>query len=242
MSDKVYDIPAEWAKRAWINAGEVRGDVQAVDRATRKASGPSTANASTGSRPSPRSRTRPSTSTTSRSNGSKTASPMSLTIASTGICRSARTRPRSSGKATIRRSRAHITYAELARRVGLFANVLKAHGVKKGDRVTIYLPMIPEAAYAMLACARIGAIHSVVFGGFSPKRLQVGSRTPSLTSSSPRTRVSAAAGRSRSRPTSTPRIEKSRRRQDRDRRQAHRRRDRAGKTGATFGCTRPKRR
>src|SRR5690242_351151 len=65
----------------------------------------------------------------------------------------------------------HITYAELARRVGLFANVLKAHGVKKGDRVTIYLPMIPEAAYAMLACARIGAIHSVVFGGFSPDAL-----------------------------------------------------------------------
>jgi acetyl-CoA synthetase len=46
--------------------------------------------------------------------------------------------------------------------------VLKAHGVKKGDRVTIYLPMIPEAAYAMLACARIGAVHSIVFGGFSP--------------------------------------------------------------------------
>jgi len=51
------------------------------------------------------------------------------------------------------------------------ANVLKAHGVKKGDRVTIYLPMIPEAAYAMLACSRIGAVHSVVFGGFSPESL-----------------------------------------------------------------------
>ena len=49
--------------------------------------------------------------------------------------------------------------------------MLKAHGVKKGDRVTIYLPMIPEAAYAMLACARIGAIHSVVFGGFSPEAI-----------------------------------------------------------------------
>ena len=49
-----------------------------------------------------------------------------------------------------------------------FANVLKAHGVKKGDRVTIYLPMIVEAAYAMLACARIGAVHSVIFAGFSP--------------------------------------------------------------------------
>jgi acetyl-CoA synthetase len=61
-----------------------------------------------------------------------------------------------------------ITYAELAREVGRFANVLKSLGVKKGDRVTIYLPMIPEAAYAMLACARIGAVHSIVFGGFSP--------------------------------------------------------------------------
>ena len=58
-----------------------------------------------------------------------------------------------------------------AEQVGHFANVLKGHGVKKGDRVTIYLPMIPEAAYAMLACARIGAIHSVVFGGFSPDAL-----------------------------------------------------------------------
>ena len=64
-----------------------------------------------------------------------------------------------------------ITYRQLHEEVGRFANVLKAKGVKKGDRVTIYLPMIPEAAYAMLACARIGAIHSVVFGGFSPDSL-----------------------------------------------------------------------
>ena len=60
-----------------------------------------------------------------------------------------------------------ITYNELYDHVCRMANVLKKHGVKKGDRVTIYLPMIPEAAYAMLACARIGAIHSVVFGGFA---------------------------------------------------------------------------
>jgi len=65
-----------------------------------------------------------------------------------------------------------ITYRQLSDRVQRFANVLKKHGVKKGDRVTIYLPMIPEAAYAMLACARIGAIHSIVFGGFSPDSLQ----------------------------------------------------------------------
>jgi acetyl-CoA synthetase len=64
-----------------------------------------------------------------------------------------------------------ITYRELHTEVGRFANVLKARGVKKGDRVTIYLPMIPEAAFAMLACARIGAMHSVVFGGFSPDSL-----------------------------------------------------------------------
>jgi acetyl-CoA synthetase len=65
----------------------------------------------------------------------------------------------------------HISYRELHAEVCRFANVLKARGVRKGDRVTIYLPMIPEAAYAMLACARIGAIHSVVFGGFSPESL-----------------------------------------------------------------------
>ena len=64
-----------------------------------------------------------------------------------------------------------ITYRQLHDDVCRFANVLTAHGVKKGDTVTIYLPMIPEAAYAMLACARIGAVHSIVFGGFSPEAL-----------------------------------------------------------------------
>ena len=64
-----------------------------------------------------------------------------------------------------------LTYKQLHAEVCRFANVLKARGVKKGDRVTIYMPMIPEAAISMLACARIGAIHSVVFGGFSPDSL-----------------------------------------------------------------------
>ncbi len=64
-----------------------------------------------------------------------------------------------------------VTYNELYAHVCRFANVLKKHGVKKGDRVTIYMPMIPEAAYAMLACTRLGAIHSIVFGGFSPDAL-----------------------------------------------------------------------
>ncbi|POA18567.1 acetate--CoA ligase [Pseudomonas sp. FW300-N1A1] len=66
----------------------------------------------------------------------------------------------------------HITYQKLHHSVCRLANVLKSRGVKKGDRVCIYMPMIPEAAYAMLACARIGAVHSVVFGGFSPDSLR----------------------------------------------------------------------
>ncbi|WP_313118278.1 acetate--CoA ligase [Ectopseudomonas guguanensis] len=67
---------------------------------------------------------------------------------------------------------AHITYNKLHHNVSRLANALKRRGVKKGDRVCIYMPMIPEAAYAMLACARIGAVHSVVFGGFSPDALR----------------------------------------------------------------------
>ncbi|MCC7321994.1 MAG: acetate--CoA ligase [Rubellimicrobium sp.] len=65
----------------------------------------------------------------------------------------------------------HISYRDLLEQVSRLANVLGAHGVKRGDRVVIYMPMIPEAAFAMLACTRIGAIHSVVFGGFSPDAL-----------------------------------------------------------------------
>ena len=65
----------------------------------------------------------------------------------------------------------HISYSELHRQVCKLSNVYKKLGVKKGDRVVLYIPMIPEAAYAMLACARIGAIHSIVFAGFSPEAL-----------------------------------------------------------------------
>ena len=67
---------------------------------------------------------------------------------------------------------AHITYRELHENVCRMANVLKSRNVSKGDRVCIYMPMIPEAVYAMLACARIGAVHSVVFGGFSPESIK----------------------------------------------------------------------
>jgi acetyl-CoA synthetase len=65
----------------------------------------------------------------------------------------------------------HITYKQLHEHVCKLANAMKAQGVKKGDRVTLYMPMVPEAAYAMLACTRIGAVHSIVFGGFSPDAL-----------------------------------------------------------------------
>src|SRR5687767_13816025 len=65
-----------------------------------------------------------------------------------------------------------LTYWDLYREVGSFANVLKHLGIKRGDRVALYLPLIPELAIAMLACARIGAVHSVVFGGFSAESLR----------------------------------------------------------------------
>ena len=65
----------------------------------------------------------------------------------------------------------YISYAQLHRNVCRLANVYKKHGVKKGDVVTLYMPMVPEAVYAMLACARIGAVHSVVFAGFSSDAL-----------------------------------------------------------------------
>ncbi len=109
--------------------------------------------------------------TTSRSNGSRTARSTSPTTASTGIW------PKRGDQVAIiwegddPKDAKHITYRELHDEVCRFANVLRNRSVEKGDRVTIYLPMIPEAAYAMLACARIGAIHSVVFGGFSPDSL-----------------------------------------------------------------------
>ena len=66
----------------------------------------------------------------------------------------------------------HISYRELHQQVSKFGNVLHGLGVRKGDRVVIYLPMIPEAAFAMLACARIGAVHSIVFAGFSAEALR----------------------------------------------------------------------
>ena len=171
MTDKIYDVPAAWAKRAFVDEAKYQDDVRALDQGPERLLGASRPSASTGSSRSPRSRTPPSTRTTSRSNGSRTARSTSPTTASTGIWPSAATRPRSSGKATTPRTTRRSPIKQLHAEVCRFANVLKARGVKKGDRVTIYMPMIPEAAISMLACARIGAVHSVVFGGFSPDSL-----------------------------------------------------------------------
>ena len=85
------------------------------------------------------------------------------------------------------------TYGDLLREVCQFANGLKSLGIKKGDRVTIYLPMTPELPIAMLACARIGAPHSVVFGGSAPSRCATASTTPSPSCSSPLTAAGGAA-------------------------------------------------
>ena len=147
--------------------------------------------------------TRCSTGRTRRSrSGSSAASSTSRTTASTATSRPATaTRSPSTGRASPA-TPARITYADLHRTVCQAANALTALGVTAGDRVAIYLPMIPEAAVAMLACARIGATHSVVFGGFSAdalRRPDPGRQTPSW--SSPPTAATGAARRRALKPT-----------------------------------------
>ena len=170
MSDKVYDVPAEWAKRAWVDAAKYK---EMYDRSL---TDPQGFWAEQGKRIhwfTPYSKVK---------NTSFDAHNVSIKWFEDGVTNVAyncidRHLPKRASQTAIiwegddpSKSK-HITYAELADRVGDLANVLKGRGVKKGDRVTIYLPMIPEAAYAMLACARIGAIHSIVFGGFSADAL-----------------------------------------------------------------------
>ena len=169
---KDYKVPKEWKKHAYMDKDAYAGALRARASRSPTSSGARRASASTGSSPTPRSRTRPSPIPTCRSNGTRTAPSTSAPTASTGISRSAATRRPSSGSRDDPNGRSaphHLSRAHA--RSAIFANVLNAHGVKRGDRVTIYMPMIPEAAFAMLACARIGAVHSVVFGGFSPDSL-----------------------------------------------------------------------
>ncbi len=170
MSDKVYDVPAEWAKRAWVNEAKYQ------EMYKRSLTDPQGFWAEQGKR------IDWFRLYTKVKNTSFDPHDVSIKWFEDGVTNVAhncvdRHLPKRANQTAIiwegddPAESKHITYAQLADEVGHFANVLKGHGVKKGDRVTIYLPMIPETAYAMLACARIGAIHSVVFGGFSAESL-----------------------------------------------------------------------
>jgi len=170
MSDKVYPIPAEWANRAWIDSRKYQ---QLYERSIADPDG------FWGEMGRRLDWIKPFTKVknTSFESGNifiKWFEDGTLNVAQNCIDRHLESRGDKvaiiwEGEDSTQDEK--ITYWQLHERVCKFANVLKAQGVKKGDRVTIYLPMIPEAAYAMLACARIGAIHSVVFGGFSPDSL-----------------------------------------------------------------------
>ena len=171
MSEKIYDVPADWAKRAWVDRGQVPAKCTPARSATPTASGPNRPSASTGSSRS-----------TKVENASFAPGNISIKWFEDGVlnvawnCIDRHLDKRGDQTAIIWEGddpsqSKHITYRQLHDEVCKMANILRTRNVKKGDRVTIYLPMIPEAAYAMLACARIGAIHSVVFAGFSPDSL-----------------------------------------------------------------------
>jgi acetyl-CoA synthetase len=170
MSDKIYNVPAEWASRAWFD------NTKYLAMYKRSVDDPNQFWGEMGKRVDwikPYTRVK-NTSFAQDNVSIKWYEDGTLNVAVNCIDRHLKTRgdqiaiiwegddPTDDEK---------ISYRQLHERVCKFANVLKANGAKKGDRVTIYLPMIPEAAYAMLACARIGAVHSVVFGGFSPDSL-----------------------------------------------------------------------
>jgi acetyl-CoA synthetase len=171
MTDKLYPVPSEWARRAWINAD------QYAKLYKRSVEDPNGFWGEAGRRLDwikPYTKVK-NTSFDPANVSIKWFEDGTLNVSANCIDRHLATRgdqvaiiwegddPTADEK---------ITYRQLHERVCKFANVLKGMGAKKGDRVTIYLPMIPEAAYAMLACARIGAIHSIVFGGFSADSLQ----------------------------------------------------------------------
>ncbi|GLR91494.1 acetate--CoA ligase [Bradyrhizobium iriomotense] len=170
MSEKIYDVPAEWAKRAWVDQAKYK------DMYARSISDPH------GFWAEQAKRVDWMKAPTKIDNVSFAPGNISIKWFEDGVlnvawnCIDRHLAKRANQTAIIwegddpSQSR-HITYKELHDEVCRMANILRTRNVKKGDRVTIYLPMIPEAAYAMLACARIGAIHSVVFAGFSPDSL-----------------------------------------------------------------------
>ena len=170
MTDKVYNVPAEWASRAWID------NTKYLEMYKRSVEDPNGFWGEMGKRIDwikPYSKVK-NTSYAYENVSIKWYEDGTLNVSANCIDRHLKNRADQvaiiweGDDPTVDEK---ITYRQLHERVCKFANVLKANGVKKGDRVTIYLPMIPEAAYAMLACARIGAVHSVVFGGFSPDSL-----------------------------------------------------------------------
>jgi acetyl-CoA synthetase len=171
MTDKVYPVPSEWARRAWINADRYQNLYE------RSVAEPNAFWGELGRRLDwikPYTKVK-NTSFAPGSVSIKWFEDGTLNVSANCIDRHLATRADQvaiiweGDDPTID---AKITYRQLYENVCKFANVLKAQGVKKGDCVTIYMPMIPEAAFAMLACARIGAVHSIVFGGFSPGSLK----------------------------------------------------------------------
>jgi len=170
MSEKIYDVPAEWAKRAWIDQAKYR------DMYARSISDPN------GFWAEQAKRVDWMKSPTKIENVSFAPGNISIKWFEDGVlnvaynCIDRHLHKRGDQTAIIWEGddpsqSKRITYRQLHDEVCKMANILRTRNVKKGDRVTIYLPMIPEAAYAMLACARIGAVHSVVFAGFSPDSL-----------------------------------------------------------------------
>ncbi|WP_347264390.1 acetate--CoA ligase [Nitrobacter sp.] len=167
MSDKIYDVSADWAKRAWVDDAKYR---EMYERSIKDPNGFWSEAAQ---------RLDWITPFTKVENASFELGKVSIKWFEDGVlnaaynCIDRHLEKRGDQTAIIwegddpSQSR-NITYRELHDEVCKMANILRLRNVRKGDRVTIYLPMIPEAAYAILACARIGAIHSVVFGGFSP--------------------------------------------------------------------------
>src|SRR5215510_5264382 len=170
MSDKVYNVPAEWASRAFVD------NERYFEMYKRSIEDPSGFWGEAGKRLDwikPYTRVK-NTSFASDNVAIKWYEDGTLNVCANCIDRHLKTRAEQVAiiwEGDDPTMDEKITYRQLYERVCKFANVLKANGAKKGDRVTIYLPMIPEVAYAILACARIGAIHSVVFGGFSPDSL-----------------------------------------------------------------------
>ena len=170
MSDKIYDVSAEWKQRAYID------DAKYKEMYARSIKDP---NGFWGEQAKRIDWIRPFTKVKNTSFGPGNVSIKwfedgTLNVAYNCIDRHLKTRAKQTAiiwEGDDPKDDKRITYQELHDEVCRFANILRNRNVEKGDRVTIYMPMIPEAAYAMLACARIGAVHSVVFGGFSPDSL-----------------------------------------------------------------------